>query len=310
MSYQVLTDSDILKFAQMEFIINAIERAFYEKANGRLVSPPRFSLETENGNLVFTAGAATGLDKVTGFRVYDTYTNDDPGHEQLVSVFDSETGVFKGIIIGNSLGAIRTGAIGGLAIKFMSRLDATRLAVIGTGPQARIQLEAAVAIREIKQVKVYSRTKQNRMNFAQEMTEKLGINVIPVDSPKKCVKNADIVICATNSLSPVLEMDWLKLGVHINTVGPKSIKGSEIPIGLASQSAVITTDSLEQLNAYSTPHFLVGTPYEESIVQLSDIVTGRKSGRTSDKDITLFCSVGLSGTEVVVANEIMKLTKK
>lgn len=192
----------------------------------------------------------------------------------------------------------------------MSRLDATRLAVIGTGSQASTQLEAAIAIRDIKQVQVYSRTEQNRMKFAKEMTEKLGINVIPVDSPKKCVENADIVICATNSLSPVLEMNWLKQGVHINTVGPKAINGSEIPIEIASQSTVITTDSLEQLNAYSTPHFLVGTPYEESIVQLSDVVTGKKSGRTSDKDITLFCSVGLSGTEVVVANEIMKLTKK
>ncbi|MDD9311473.1 ornithine cyclodeaminase family protein [Cytobacillus firmus] len=310
MSYQVLTDSDVLKFTRMESIIDAIERVFYEKANGTLVSPPRFQLETENGNLVFTAGAATGIEKVTGFRVYDTYSNDDPGHEQLVSVFDSKTGVFKGIIIGNSLGAIRTGAIGGVAIKAMSRLDATQLAVIGTGAQARTQLEAAVAIRDIKQVQVYSRNDHNRAKFAEEMTKKLGIDVFPMDSPKKCVENADIVICATNSLSPVLEVDWLKQGVHINTVGPKSIKGSEVPIEIASQSSVITTDSLEQLNAYSTPHFLVDTPYEDNIVQLSDVVTGKKPGRTSNKDMTLFCSVGLSGTEVVVANEIMKTAKK
>lgn len=310
MTYQILTDSDVLKYTHMESIIDAIEHVFKEKANGGLISPPRFNLETEKGNLVFTAGAATGIPKVTGFRVYDTYENDDPGHEQLVSVFDSERGVFKGIIIGNSLGAIRTGAIGGVAMKAMSRADATRLAIIGTGAQARTQLEAAIAIRAIKQVQVYSRNAQNRMNFAREMTEKLGIDVIPADSPKKCVENADIIICATNSLSSVLEVDWLKQGVHINTVGPKSINGSEIPIEIAAQSAVITTDSLEQLNAYSTPHFLVGTPYEEHIMQLSDIVSGKTSGRTSDKELTLFCSVGLSGTEVVVANEIMKLSKK
>ncbi|MGG0643073.1 ornithine cyclodeaminase family protein [Sporosarcina gallistercoris] len=310
MSYQVLTDSEVLKFTHMNYIINVIEQVFYEKENGCLISPPRFRLETENGDLVFTAGAATGISKVTGFRVYDNYSNDEPGHEQLVAVFDSETGVFKGIIIGNSLGAIRTGAIGGVAINVMSRPDATRLAIIGTGAQARTQLQAAVAIRDIKQIRVYSRNDQNRMKFAKEMSEKLSMNVIPVDCPKKCVENADIVICATNSLSPVLEADWLNQGVHINTIGPKSINGSEIPIELASRSAVITTDSLEQLNAYSTPHFLVGTPYEDNIVQLSDVMTGTKSGRTLNNQMTLFCSVGLSGTEVVVANEIMKLAKK
>jgi len=310
LSYLVLTDADVLKFSRMTSMIDAIEHVFYEKAKGTLVSPPRFQLETEKGNLVFTAGAATGIEKVTGFRVYDTYNNDEQGHQQLVAVFDSETGVFKGIVIGHALGAIRTGAIGGVAIKAMSRPDATQLAVIGSGTQARTQLEAACAARAIKQVKVYSRNDQNRRKFAEEMTEKLGIEVLPVDSPKACVENADIVICATNSRTPVLERDWLKQGVHINTVGPKSIKGSEIPIEIARQSSVIATDSLEQLKAYSTPHFLVDTPYEDHIVQLSDIVTGKMPGRTSDNDMTLFCSVGLSGTEVVIANEIMKMAKE
>lgn len=80
-------------------------------------------METKKGNLVFTAGVSTKSEKVIGFRVYDTYSNEHSGHEQLLSVFDSETGVFKGIIIGNSLGVLRTGAIGGVAIKAMSRRD-------------------------------------------------------------------------------------------------------------------------------------------------------------------------------------------
>lgn len=310
MSYQVLTDSDVLRLTRMKPVIEAIERVFREQANATLVSPPRFQLETENGNLVFTAGAATKTEKVIGFRVYDTYLNDHSGHEQLVSVFDSVTGVFKGIIIGNLLGALRTGAIGGAAIKVMSRSDAEQLAIIGTGIQARTQVEAAIAIRDIKRVLVYSRNDINRKKFAEEMSEKLDMDVIPMDSPKKCVEKADIIICATNSRSPVIDADWLKPGVHINTVGPKSMNGHELPIEVAGKSSVITTDSLEQLCAYSTPHFLANTPYEQNIVQLSDIITGKTPGRTSTNDVTLFCSVGLSGTEVVVAHEIMKLAEK
>lgn len=131
--YKILTDHDIGKFSSMKTIINAIERCFKEKANGTLTAPPRFRIETSEGDLVFTVGAATGLEKVTGFRVYDTYSNELKGHEQLVCVFDSDTGVFKGIVIGNLLGALRTGAIGGVAIKVMARMDAEQIAVIGTG---------------------------------------------------------------------------------------------------------------------------------------------------------------------------------
>lgn len=224
-------------------------------------------------------------------------------------MFDSGTGVFKGVIIGNFLGALRTGAIGGVAIKEMSRPDAEQLAIIGTGIQARTQLEAAIAIRDIKRVLVYSRNDKNRKKFAEEMSEKFDIDVIPVVSAKKCVEPADIIICATNSRSPVIDANWLKKGVHINTVGPKSIKGHELPIEVAGKSSIITTDSLEQLCAYSTPHFLVNTPYEKNIVQLSDIITGKIPGRNSIDDVTLFCSVGLSGTEVVVAHEIMKMAE-
>jgi ornithine cyclodeaminase/alanine dehydrogenase-like protein (mu-crystallin family) len=305
--YKILTDSEIEKFASMKTIVNTIERCFKERANGSLAAPPRFHLGTEKGDLVFTAGAATGFEKVIGFRVYDTYSNDLEGHEQLVSVFDSDTGVFKGIVIGNLLGAIRTGAIGGTAINFMARMDAEQIAVIGTGVQARTQLTAAVAVRNIKHIKVYSRHQDNRESFVKEMTKKLNIDISAVNSSRDCTEGADIVICATNSDIPVFEIDGLKPGVHINTVGPKSVKRHEVPTEVATYSSIIVTDSIEQLRAYTTPHFLVGTPHEDRIMELSDIVTAKVAGRTSDSDITLFCSVGLAGTEIVVANEIMKM---
>lgn len=108
----------------------------------------------------------------------------------------------------------------------------------------------------------------------------------------------------------MIDAYWLKKGVQINTVGPKSMKGHELPIEVAGKISVITTDSLKQLRAYSTPHFLANTPYEKNIVQLSDIITGKIPGRNLIDDVALFCSVGLSGTEVVVAHEIMKMTEK
>jgi len=304
--YQILTDQDVRNFGSMKVAVEAIENAFREQSNGTLVSPPRFHLGTDHGDLVFTVGAATAFQKVIGFRVYDTYGNDLDGHEQLVCVFNGDTGVFKGMIIGNLLGSIRTGAIGGAAINAMARKDADHIAVIGTGAQARRQLEAAVTVRDVRRIKVYSRHQDNRETFAKDMAEQLGMAVTSVNSSRECIYDADIIICATNSDTPVFEMDELKPGVHINSVGPKSIHRHEVPVELGSASSVIATDSIEQLRAYSTPHFLMGTPDESRIVQLSDIVAGRTSGRTTESDITLFCSVGLAGTEVILASEIMK----
>ena len=271
-NYMDVTDHDVLKRTSMKSVIQAIKRTFAEQARGTLVSPPRFRVETDQGDLVFTAGAAIGLEKVIGFRVYDTCDNDFDGHEQVVCVFDSDTGIFRGIMIGNLLGAIRTGAIGGVAIDHMARPDAHQIAVIGTGLQARTQLEAAVAVRELHHIRVYSRKDANRKSFAEEMTQKLGIDVVPVASAKDCVEDADIVICATNSGISVFEAEWIKPGTHVNTIGPKSVGRHEVPIQLVTRSAVISTDSIEQLGAYTQPHFLMGTPVENRIIQLCPIL--------------------------------------
>lgn len=309
MSYLVLTDEDVVKLSSMENNIKSIKLAFKERINGTLVSPPRFNLETNKGNLVFTAGASTDYAKVLGFRVYDTFRNSEPNHEQLVCVYDSESGVFKGIIIGHLVGAIRTGAIGGLAVDLMAREDSTELGIVGTGFQANTQLEAILAVRKsIKKIRIFSRNLLNREKFGRVIKEKHGIDVITCDSSKDCVENADIIICATTSRTPVIDSKWIKAGAHISTIGPKAVNGHEIPIEVAKRSQVIATDSLEQLNGYKTPHFLSNVSNIPDILDLSDLM--KQGFERNENDITLFCSVGLSGTEVVVANEMIEQYNK
>jgi alanine dehydrogenase len=305
-SYKVLTDEDIDHLLTMSDVVRKIEDALVEKANGTLNAPPRFRIDADRGALVFTAGAATGSEKVIGFRVYDTFPGDGPDRQQIVAVFDSENGALRGMVVGNSIGMLRTGAIGGVAIKSMARPDAECLAVLGTGRQARTQLEAAVSVRNFQKVKVYSRSADNRKRFTDEMSRKLNREILPVESAKACVSDADVIVCATNSSVPVFEMRWIKEGAHINTVGPKSVGAHEVPLDVAVASSVIATDSVEQLRSYPKPHFLVNLPQFERIVDLADIVSGKVPGRRSAQDITLFCSVGLAGTEVVVAAEALR----
>lgn len=306
MAYRILTDNDLRRVLSMSDAVAAIEQAMREKAAGTLVAPPRFQVAAGRGALVFTAGAATGEAQVIGFRVYDTFPGEGTDRTQLTAVFDSESGDFKGLIIGELLGAIRTGAIGGVAIARLSRPDSRHLGVLGSGAQARTQLEAALHVRRFESVRIYSPNPAHREACAAEMSSRTGLAIKAVDSARAAVETADVIICATRSTRPVFDPQWLKPGVHINTVGPKFKDAHEIDPRVAELSAVIATDSLAQVTAYAKPFFLSSTPELERMVELSEIVAGRQEGRTSPDDITLFCSVGLAGTEVVVAAEALK----
>jgi len=292
----------------MAVAIDAVAESFHLKSQGAFIAPPRHSVSFANrGNLVFTIGGALSDGSVAGFRVYDTFQGEK--HEQLVAVWQTENAELLGIVIGERLGAIRTGAIGGLAIRHMSNADARLIGVLGSGQQARTQLEAAAAVRKLEHVRVFSRNEESRKRFASEMSDRLEVPVEPVISAQVAVDGADIVICATSSNVPVVEASWLKSGAHVNTVGPKTVTAHELGLDVAILAGTIATDSLDQMRSYDEPFFLVGSPVERSITDIAKIVCGDIAGRRSPDEITLFCSVGLAGTEVLVAAKIIAATQ-
>jgi ornithine cyclodeaminase/alanine dehydrogenase-like protein (mu-crystallin family) len=303
MNYQVLTDDDVDSLLPMADAVASLESAFEQHAAGELAAPPRFGVDADGGSLVFTAGVTGGSDSAAGFRVYETFPDDGPGHEQLVASFDGETGAFEGVAVGYRIGAMRTGAIGGVAIDHLAREDATTLGILGSGAQARTQLEAATTVWEFDAVRVYSPTPDHREQFASEMSERLGVAIEATDGPEPVVRDADVLVCATRSTEPVFDSGWLRPGTHVNTLGPKLVNAHELDPAVAEQATVVATDSLAQVEGYDRPFFLAGTPAMDDLVELGDVVAGDQPGRTNLEDVTLFCSVGLAGTEVVLASE-------
>ena len=305
--YRILTDEDIRKTLTVKHAINAIELSLRAKNEGKLIAPPRFSVGPKNGSLLFTAGADMETN-VIGFRVYDTFVSDSPDRTQLVAVFDNRSGAFKGLVIGVLIGALRTAAINAIAIKYMAHSNAKCLGVLGSGLQARTHAPAAAEVRHFERASVYSPTERNRQAFARELNEKTGIPARALSSAEDVVREADVLICATNSCTPVLNAGWLKPGTHINTIGPKLMGANELPIDAARRSDHIATDSLQQVDdyqTYSTPYFLHDTPERGRMVELDELVVGKGIGRSSSDELTLFCSVGLAGTEVILANEAL-----
>jgi ornithine cyclodeaminase len=210
-----------------------------------------------------------------------------------------------GIIVGDLLGAWRTGALGGVAVKYLSRADAQTCAVIGTGNQARTQLLGTLAARNLGDVRVYSRDEERRKAFAAEMSSELHCPVRPVGSAFEAIADADIVLCATNSPEPVLDVQWLAKGTHVSTVGPKVLSSHELPRDIGSWATVVATDSIEQMQSYKEPYFLDGISGMPQLHSLAGLASGNKIIRREDETNTLYCSVGLAGTEVAIAAHII-----
>lgn len=307
----ILSSDDVLIHADMGIAIAAIEEAFKARAVGKFIAPPRNMVSFDGlGSLVFTTGGSTGDPALAGFRVRSDFSSDKAIDDQIVAVWNMKTARLEGLLFGQHVGSIRTGAIGGVAVKHMARPDATIAAVIGTGRQAATQIEAVACVRDLQEIRVFSRSPENRDAFAKTVSTKTKVSTRASDTAEAAVEGADIVIVATNSNVPVIAADWLKAGAHINMLGPKRKDGAEIGLDIAGRADLLATDSPEQIAAFTYPFFLNGTPAMDRMVDIADIIGGGASGRKSSKAISLFCSVGLAGTEVMVAAAILDTARQ
>jgi ornithine cyclodeaminase/alanine dehydrogenase-like protein (mu-crystallin family) len=306
------TDADVDRLLPMKDAIGVMEGAFRAKSEGHLVSPPRFYVPFPRGSLVFTVGGDDVGASVVGFRMYNTFpgaTEDGgvhPDRTQVTMVFDARNGALLGTILGTRLGVLRTSAIGGTALKYLANPAAKRIGFIGSGLQARAQLEAAHAVLPLETVRVFSPTPSHREEFARLASQKYGLPAEASASAREVVESSEVVICSTVGSRPVIEAEWVRPGTHVTTMGSKTKNEHEIGPAVAEQSDVIATDSPAQLSGYSEPHILDGTSAWNRIVDLASIVTSRAKGRTASTQRTLFLSEGLAGTEVLLAAELLR----
>lgn len=299
----VLDDADARRLLNPAAAVAAVRESLVGHHSGSLVAPPRLLADLGGGDLLFTAGRLAGTGY--GFRAYDTVPTTDS--DQITVVYDESTGRLAGAITGEFLGAARTGAIGAVAVDVLARPDAGILGLIGSGSQAWTQVWAIRAVRPLREVRVYSRDAGHREKFAQRVADELGLSAAAVADPAAALAGADIVVLATNSKRPVIEAGWVAdSGAHVTTLGPKLVGAHECPVELAERADVILTDSPAQLGAYRQPFFLDAAT-QQRIGALGASAAGEGHGRTSPDQLTLFCSVGLAGTDVAVAAALLRV---
>jgi len=307
--YIILEEAAVEKLLTYELAVSSIKKCLLEKANGTLNAPPKINIEGEYGSLRITAGAAEGFEKAIGFRLYDTIRDNYSRQPQLNVIYDSVSGQLKGIIVSKLLGAVRTAALNAVAIGQLARGDSETLCIIGTGYQARTHLQAILAVRSFKQILLFGRTPEKTVTFKTEMEEATGQSIEIISSIESLVKKADVLMCCTNSRKPLFNPEWVKAGTTINSIGPKWKTGSELEPSLIDRCALVCSDMIEQVKAYGEDYF-IDLSGRNNMVDLSDLMVKPELGRKSDEDITLFCCVGLSGTEVVLGNDLIEKYKE
>lgn len=304
----IITDAEISSRLTPLLAVDAMGAALAAEACGKLACPPRLhaplrSSHIDAGTLVFTAGATnTHL----GYRSYvrDRQLEHGEADDQLVTAFDRRTGELVAIAVGSLLGMRRTGALGGVAARYLAGEGPHKLAFIGAGNQARQQLWALQAVVDIATVRVYSRTPANREALAEEARNNYGLRASAVDSAEEAVREASIVVIATGAKTPVIETAWLAPDCLVATLGESTTDAAEIPADLFNDAYVVT-DALAQCTA--NPAALLPAGGADAVTPLGQIATGQVCPPTDGRRIYL--SRGLAGTEVALLAALANATE-
>jgi len=295
-----LTESDVRDLLPMPDCIGLMQSAFARMAAGKAANQPRRRLILPTGSVLHYMAASDG--EYYGAKIYAT--NPRHGAHFLFLLYRAADAEPLALLEANHLGQIRTGAASGLATRFLAREDASILAVIGSGFQARTQLEAMLAVRKIAEVRVWSRDPAKRAAFAAGSTERFGTPVRAVETAEEAVRGADIVVTATFAKEPVLAAEWVAAGAHINAMGSNQAGRREIPAEMVRRADSIVVDSIEQARMESGDLLMAFDDHDWTsprLVELQDVVSGRSPARTRPEQVTLFKSVGLAVEDVIAA---------
>lgn len=292
-----LTEDEVRRLLPLRECIGLMRTVFARLASGEALNQPRRRLTLPTKSTLHYMAASAG--QYFGAKVYAT----NPGHGAhfLFLLYRAEDAAPLAILEANHLGQIRTGAASGLATSLMARPDSRRVAIIGSGFQARTQLEAMTAILPIESAMVWSRSEEKRATFARECSDNLGIKVTAGATAEQVVRAADVVITATNAKDPVLEDAWIAPGTHINAMGSNQATRREIPAETVRRARVVL-DNREQAEI-EAGDLILATRDEGWTrgVELKDVVAGRQPGRTSTAEVTIFKSIGIAAEDVVAA---------
>jgi alanine dehydrogenase len=289
-----LDESAVGRLLRMEEVIPAMERALADFSSGTVVQPVRTMLPVaEHGGFLGLMPAYTGSALGTKLVTFYPRNTDVPTHHATILLFRPETGELLVSMDGRLITEVRTAAVSAVATDRLARSEASVLAIIGSGVQARSHLEAMRLVREFREVRVWSPRRADA--FAQEH----GVDAAA--SAEEAVRGADVVVTATTSPTPVLFGEWLSPGAHVNAVGAPRPDWRELDDEVL-RHAKVYVDSREAAMKESGDVIAAG----EVFAEIGEVAAGTRPGRQSDEEVTLFKSLGLAVEDLATAELVYR----
>lgn len=306
-SISVLTESDlrtVVGLGQDE--LTTIESVYPLITSGAAVMPPimRIDVEAHHGEIDIKSAYLPGHPGIAvklsaGF--FDNPSRGLPSLGGLMVLLDAETGVPLAALFDNGyLTDVRTALAGAVATRHLARPDAATAAIIGAGVQARLQLEALQLVRDIRQVRVWTRDPDKAWRFADTASDELGLDVTAADSVTDAVAHADVVVTTSPSRDPLVDETMLKAGSHVTAIGSDAEHKQELAVSLVASAQPFVCDSIVQSSRLGELRAAQAAGVEVAAVELGTVIDGA-AGRTSNTAITVCDLTGTGAQDTAIA---------
>jgi ornithine cyclodeaminase len=316
----ILNSAEIKECVQFNAeLIPIIEDAFKSLSLGKTVMPPilRVDIEKYHGESDVKAAYIEGLDSFA-VKVASGFFNNPklglPSSNGLMILLDSETGVIKSVLLDKGyLTDVRTAIAGAIASKYLSNPESSTVAIIGTGIQARMQLEALSLVRDIKNVNVWSRDIKKTHAYIEDVSKNINLNFTAFDNTNEVVNNADILITTTPSKKPLVDYSSLPKGIHITAMGSDAEEKNELEPDIIKNCDVYVPDSQAQTSILGELNHAIKNNLIKSDMIFNDlgkIIINPELGRKNNDDITVADLTGTGVQDTAIARYAYAIADK
>lgn len=309
---RILTLENVKNLLNMQDALNYVEEAYKQLTLGNAIVPQRIAItDPAPGLTLIMPGIIGGEMNALATKIVSVYKQNPEKYNMptvlaKIMVQDINTGDIVGIMDGSLITAMRTGAATGVSVKYLARKDSKILGIYGAGVQAKKQVGGVYwgLDQKLEKCVVYDLNKDTVGEFKKEIEKELGIDVDVAEKGDDLLDSSDIIVAATTSTIPLFSGDKITEGTHISSIGAHAPVARELDSTIIKRASLLAAGFKDACLAEAGDYIIPideGIIKEDDIISIGDIITGKKKGRTSDRDITVFKSVGISAQDVAVA---------
>jgi alanine dehydrogenase len=314
----ILTREDVTALLDPRKLVDVLGRAMADLSAGRASMPERITADVaEHGGRLFAMPAFVPSLGALESKLVTLFPNnrDRPTHQAVMVCFEPENGMPAVLMDASYVTEVRTAAGSALATRLLARVDATTLAVLGTGVQARSHARLVTRERPFEQVLIWGRNPAKAARLAAELTDEMDQEVGTVLDIRSALEQADVICAATHSAEPVMSREWIRAGTHINSIGYNTA-GREIDAETVSDALVVVESRAAALAPPPSGSNDLLWPIRDGIIdenhvhtEIGEIVSGLATSRTFPAQITLYKSVGVAVQDAAAAALVLEAAR-